>query len=110
MAKDVTGHDASTVLSTTFDAPKASKLVVTLVWQNITGGGLKTYNLNQSNTDAVNFPDPVPALPSGFNITLGSDSLTFEVLSPAKKFEHSFNGAASGGAISIDTKIIYSND
>lgn len=111
MGKDLTAHDATTALvSDTFTCPKATKLVVTVKWTGIVGGGLKQYFLKQSNIDPVD-GDPVPAIASGLTITLGSDSVTFEVTSPADKFEHSYiQGTASAGTIDVVTKIIYSND
>jgi len=108
MAKDVTAHDATTVLSEEFRVPKAISAVVSLKWTGITGGGLKTYNLFNSNFD--NPSDEVAALSSGFNIPLGSGSLTVKVNNPGTNFKHDYNGVASGGTIDIATNIIYSND
>lgn len=110
MAKDVTTHDATTNLSETFEAPKSSKLIVSLKWQGIVGATTEKYFFNQSNIDPVN-ADPVPSISGGISITNGSDTATFEVLSPAKKFQHLYdNVSISAGTIDINTKIIYSND
>ena len=108
MAKDVTAHDATTVLNSAFTAPKAISAVISLSWTNITGGSPRTYNLFNSNFDNPNVP--VSTLPNGFNIPTGSDTLTIKVNNPAQNFKHNYNGAASGGTIDIQTKIIYSND
>lgn len=108
MAKDITAHDATTVLSSIFKAPKVVSAVISLSWTNITGGVPRTYNLFNSNFDDPN--DPVPGLSSGFNIPTGSDTLTIKVNNPAQNFKHDYNGAATGGTIDIKTKIIYSND
>ena len=111
MAQDITSHDASTdLVSSTFEAPKASKLIVSIKWTDIDGGGNPKYFFKHSNIDAVS-GDPVPSIPSGISISNGTDNATFEVLSPAKKFEHSYDASTvSAGTLEINTKIIYSND
>lgn len=108
MSKNVTEHDATTDLSSTFTAARSTKLVITIKWTGITGASASSiYFLKQSMIDLTG-GDPVPAIPDGITITNGTDSVTFESLSPADKFEHEYTAdTVSAGTIEIVTKIIY---
>jgi len=109
MAQNITAQDATAAItSSLFRAAKCTKLVVSIKWTGITGAtGATKYSLKQSNISAVG-GDPVPAISGGLALTNGSDSVTFEVTSPADKFEHSYVvGGASAGTFDVTVKVLY---
>ena len=111
MAKDVTGHDASTNLTETFKAARGSRIVMSVRWSGIIGATTETYKLQQSMIDSVTDGDDVPAIPTGVPITNGADSATVVVTSPADELTHLFvAGGISAGTIDIKTKVLYTND
>jgi len=108
--KDIIAHDATQdITSQVFTAPKCSKLIVSIKHTGIVDGD-GTLFLNQSNIDPVG-ADPVPAIPAGVEIKNGTDTITFEVTSPADKFEFTYNhDAISAGTLDVIIKILYSTD
>ena len=111
MAKDVTLFDATVNMSEIFDARRSSRVVVSISWTGLAGGGSPLYSLRQSNLDAVTVGDDVPAIPNGIALSGASGSATIEVNAPADRFAHiTDSGTLSAGTIDIKTKILYTND
>ena len=111
MAKDVDAADATVALAAEFRVPRASRVIVSISWESLAGGGSPMYYLRQSNLDAATVGDEVPALPSGLALSGASGNATIEVNSPALNFIHvTDEGTLSAGTISIETTVLYNND
>jgi hypothetical protein len=111
MAKDVTSHDATVDMAESFDARRCSRVVVSIRWDSLAGGGSPVYYLRQSMIDATLYGDDVPSIPSGVALSGASGSATIEVNNPADFFEHVTDSSTlSAGTIDVATKILYTND